>query len=128
MQTYGAAAAGLVPVGRGDVDAAAAALSLHDAHFVLHAQNHAENIRVERRGVAFRSLVRDRADLAFGASIVHRNIGTTKPCYGLVDQSADIILLADIGGDELGSPERRRPGGRSSPNARAATVRSGSRI
>jgi hypothetical protein len=33
----------LVPVGRGDVDNATAALSLHDAHFVLHAQDHAEN-------------------------------------------------------------------------------------
>src|SRR3979409_235686 len=35
-----------VPIGRGDVDDAAAALPLHDAHFVLHAQDHAENIRV----------------------------------------------------------------------------------
>jgi hypothetical protein len=35
---------------------------------VLHAQDHAENIRVERRGIAFRGLVRDRANLAFGAS------------------------------------------------------------
>ena len=70
----------LVPVGRGDVDNATAALSLHDAHFVLHAQDHAENIRVERRGIsfrAFRGLVRDRANLAFGASIVHRDIGVS---------------------------------------------------
>src|SRR6476620_8488884 len=50
----------LMPVGRGDVDNIAAALSLHDAHFVLHAQDHAENIGVERRGIAFRCLVRDR--------------------------------------------------------------------
>src|SRR6202051_569698 len=92
----------LVPVGRGDVDDAAAALSLHDAHFVLHAQDHAENIRVERRGIAFRSLVRDRANLAFGAGIVHRDIETAKPWDGLVDQSADVILLADVGVDELG--------------------------
>ena len=92
----------LVPVGRGDVDDAAAALSLHDAHFVLHAQDHAENIGVERRGIAFRGLVRDRADLAFGAGIVHRDIETAKPCDGLVDQSADVILLADVGVDELG--------------------------
>src|SRR6202023_2643618 len=92
----------LVPVGRGDVDNATAALSLHDAHLVLHAQNHAENIRVERRGIAFRGLVRDRANLAFGAGIVHRDIETAKPCDGLVDQSADVILLADVGVDELG--------------------------
>jgi len=92
----------LVPVGRGDVDNAAAALSLHDAHFVLHAQDHAENIGVERRGIAFRGLVRDRANPAFGAGIVHRDIETAKPCDGLVDQSADVILVADIGIDELG--------------------------
>src|SRR5258707_9493211 len=91
----------LVPVGRGDVDDAAAALSLHDAHFVLHAKNHAENIRVERRGIAVRSLIRDRANLAFGTSIVHRDIETAKPRDGLVDQSADVILLADVGVDEL---------------------------
>ena len=75
---------------------------LHDAHFVLHAQEHAENIGVERRGIAFRGLVRDRASLAFGAGIVHRDIETAKPCDGLVDQSADVILLADVGVDELG--------------------------
>src|SRR6202023_2854402 len=92
----------LVPVGRGDVDNAAAALSSHDAHFVLHAEDHAENIRVERRGIAFRGLAGDRAHLAFGASIVHRDIETAKPCDGLVDQSADVIILADVGVDELG--------------------------
>src|SRR5882724_344878 len=92
----------LVPVGRGDVDDATAALSLHDAHFVLHAQDHAENIRVERRGIALGGLVRDRANLAFGAGIVHRDIETAKPCDGLVDQRADVILLADVGVDELG--------------------------
>ena len=63
---------------------------------------HAENIRVERRGIAFGGLVGDRADLAFGTGIVHRNIETTKPRDGLVDQSADVILLADVGVDELG--------------------------
>jgi hypothetical protein len=96
----------LVPVGRGDIDNAAAALSLHDAHFVLHAQGHAENIRVERRGVAFPGLVRDWANLAFGPGIVHRDIETAKPCDGLVDQGADVILLADVGVDEL-SPNRK---------------------
>src|SRR4029077_394622 len=43
-----------------------------------------------------------RASLAFGASVVHRDIETAKPCDGLVDQSADVILLADVGVDELG--------------------------
>jgi hypothetical protein len=91
-----------VPVGRGDVDNAAAALCPHDAHFVLHAEDHAENIRVERRGITLRGLLRDRANLAFGAGIVHRDIETAKPCDGLVDQSADVILPASVGVDELG--------------------------
>src|SRR3989449_1956055 len=92
----------LVPVGRGDVDNATAALSLHDAHFVLHAQDHAEDVRVERRGIAFRALARDRANLAFGAGIVHRDIETAKPCDGLVDQVADFIVAANVGLDEGG--------------------------
>src|ERR1700733_1665816 len=98
----GGACRALVAVGRGDIDDAPAALCLHDAHLVLDAQDHAENIRVERRGIAFRGLVGDRADLAFGASIVHRDIETAKPCDGLIDQSADVILLADVGIDKLG--------------------------
>jgi hypothetical protein len=92
----------LVPIGRGDIDNATATLSLHDAHFVLHAQDHAENIRVERRGIAFCGLIGDRANLAVGAGIVHRDIEPAKPCDGLVDQSADVTLLADVGVDELG--------------------------
>ena len=91
-----------MPIGRGDVDDAAASLGLHGAHFVLHAQDHAENVGLERRGKAFRGLIRDRADLAFGAGIVHRDIETAKPFDGLVDQSADVIVLADVGVDELG--------------------------
>src|SRR3981189_1707558 len=92
----------LVPVSRRDVDDAAASLDLHGAHFVLHAQDYAENVGLERRGKAFRGLVRDQADLAFGGGVVHRDIETAKPCDGLVDQSADLILLADVGVDALG--------------------------
>ena len=61
-----------------------------------------ENIGVERGGIAFRGLVRDRTNLALGAGIVHCDIETTKPRDRLVDQSADVILLADVGVDELG--------------------------
>ena len=77
-------------------------LSLHGAHFVLHAQDHAENIGVERRGIALCGLIGDRPNLAFGAGIVHRDIETAKPRDGLVDQSADVFVLADVGVDELG--------------------------
>src|SRR5882724_8999264 len=34
--------------------------------------------------------------------IVHRDIETAKPRDGLVDHRADVILLADVGVDELG--------------------------
>src|SRR4029077_15515929 len=53
------------------------------------------------RGIAFRGLVRDRADPAFGACVVHRNVEAAEPCDGPVDPRADVILLADIGVDEL---------------------------
>ncbi len=56
---------------------------------MLHAQEHAENIGLERRGIAFRGLVRDRATLAFRAGIVDRDIEAAKPRDGLVDQSAE---------------------------------------
>src|SRR6202021_1369900 len=62
----------------------------------------AENIRVERGGIAFRGLVRDRANTAFSAGIVHRDIETAKPCDGLVNQGADVILFADVSVYELG--------------------------
>ena len=69
---------------------------------MLHAQDHAEDVRVERRGVGVRGLVGDRADLAFGAGVVDRDIESAEPGDGLVDQSADIVLVADVGVDELG--------------------------
>jgi hypothetical protein len=92
----------LVPVGRGDIDDAAAPLSLHDAHFMLHAQDHAQNVGLERRGKAFRGLVRDRADRTFGSGVVDGDIETPKPRDGLVDHIADVILLSNVRVDELG--------------------------
>src|SRR4029077_3246593 len=50
----------------------------------------------------FHGLVRDRANLAFGGGVVHRDIETAKPCEGFIDHGADVILLANIGVDELG--------------------------
>jgi hypothetical protein len=75
---------------------------------VLHAQDHAENIRVERLGILLRALVSDRADLAFGASVVDRDIQTAKPRNGLVDECANVTLLTDVGVDELGLPPNER--------------------
>src|SRR3989454_8435372 len=92
----------LVPVGRGDIDDAAAPLGLHGAYFMLHAQDHAQNVGLERRGKAFRGLVRDRADRTFGGGVVHGDIEMPKPRDGPVDHIADVVLLANVGVDELG--------------------------
>src|ERR1700691_1680021 len=91
----------LVTVRRGDIDDAAAPLSLHGAYFVLHAQNHPQDIGLERRGKTLRGLVRDRADLSLGSRIVHGDVETAKPRHGLVDHVAHVILLANVGVDEL---------------------------
>jgi hypothetical protein len=69
---------------------------------MLHAQEHAENIGVERRGVAFRGLVRDRAGFTLGASVVHRDIEAPEALDRAVDETADIAFLAHIGLDEFG--------------------------
>src|SRR6202051_5013141 len=69
---------------------------------MLHAQDHAKNVGLERRGKAFRTLVRDRAARTFGGGVVHGDIETAEPRDGLVDHGADIIFLADVGVDELG--------------------------
>jgi DNA-binding transcriptional LysR family regulator len=66
----------LVPVSRGYVDNATAALSLHDAHFVLHAQDHASVLRDQLLNIEIRvssdhsttladDLERGKLDIAF---------------------------------------------------------------
>ena len=45
---------------------------------------------------------RNWADRTFGGGVVHRDIETAKPCEGFIDHGADVILLANIGVDELG--------------------------
>ncbi len=68
---------------------------------------HAEDVGVERRGEAFRGLIRDRTDLTFGGGVVHGDIETAEPRHGLVDHAADVSLLADVGVDELGLRSQR---------------------
>src|SRR3954471_20263930 len=40
--------------------------------------------------------------LLWGPAFFHCDIETAKPCDGLVDQSADVVFVADVGIDELG--------------------------
>jgi hypothetical protein len=90
-----------VPIGRSDVDDVTAALFHHDARLVLHAEDHAENVSVKRRGKALRRLIGDRANLTFGAGIVYGDIERAKACNGLVDQSPNVVVLTNIPVDKL---------------------------
>ena len=92
----------LMPEGGRDVDDAAAALSLHHAQFVLHAEHCAQHVGVEGRGVALGRLLRCRAGLALRAGRVDGDVEATEPGDSPVDKGANVILMADVGADELG--------------------------
>ena len=68
---------------------------------MLHAEQRAEHIGIERRGVAVGGLLRHPAGLAFGAGAVDRRIETTEARDGLIDQAAHIVFAAHIGTDEF---------------------------
>ena len=89
-------------VGRGDIDDGAAALSEHHPQLMLHAEERAEHIGIERRGVAVGGLLRHRAGLAFGAGAVDGRIQTTEARDGLIHEVARIVFAAHVGMDELG--------------------------
>ena len=52
--------------------------------------------------IAFRGLVRDRANLAFRAGVIHRDIEAPEALDCPVDETADILLVLNIGLDEFG--------------------------
>ena len=96
------AGAPFVTEGRGDVDDAAAALSLHDPQFMLHAEDGPQDVGVEGRGVALGGLLRRRPRLAFGARGVDRDIQPAEALNGLIDEVAHILVVTNVGADELG--------------------------
>src|SRR5271170_5219471 len=100
-------AGAVVTVSRGDIDDAAATLSLHHTQLMLHAEERAENICIEGGGVAVGRLLRHRAGLAFGARGVDRRIQPTEERDGPIDQVAYIILAAYVGTDEFGFAAER---------------------
>ncbi len=67
---------------------------------MLQAQQGAQHIGIEGRGVALGGLVDDRSRLSLGAGIVDGRIETAETGYGLVDQVADFIVVTDVGLDE----------------------------
>ena len=68
---------------------------------MLHAEQRAEHIGIERRGVAVGRLLGHRAGLAFGAGAVDGRIQTTEARDGPIDQTAHIVFAAHIGTNEF---------------------------
>src|SRR5258708_6333777 len=93
---YGRKRRALMAIGRGDIDDAAAALTLHGQHLMLHAQHDAKHVGIEGGRKALGGLLRDRADLALGRRIVHGNVEVTEARDGLRDKVADIVFLTNI--------------------------------
>jgi hypothetical protein len=103
-----------VAIGRGDVDDAARPLGDHHPSFVLHAQQHAQNIGFERRRIAFRSLLGHGAGRSFRAGVVDGDVDAAESRHGSIDETTDIVLVAHVGPDELGFPaETAKVGGKS---------------
>ena len=73
----------------------------HHAKFVLHAQQCAEHVGIERCHVVVRSLLRHRAGHAFRTGSVYSDIQMAKSFHGLVDQVAYVFFAPHIGTDEL---------------------------
>jgi hypothetical protein len=79
---------------------------------VLHAQEHAEHVGVERIGIARGSLRDDRTGGTFGAGIVDSNIEAAEARDRAIDEILDILLLAHVGTNEFGfRPKRPELGG-----------------
>ena len=76
-------------------------LLLHDPHLVLHAEHRPEHIGIECGGKAVAGLFRHRPKLALGACVVDCGVEPAEPRDGPIHQRADIIVVADIGVDEL---------------------------
>src|SRR5260370_23020613 len=64
---------------------------------MLHAQQCAENICVECRGVAFGGLVSERSRLTLGTCVVDGRVEPAEARYDMVDQVSDIAFATHIG-------------------------------
>jgi hypothetical protein len=69
---------------------------------MLHAEERAEHIGIECRGVAVGRLLRHRARVTFGAGAVNGRIQTPEASDGLIHEVAHIVFAAHVGTDELG--------------------------
>src|SRR5260370_34993666 len=88
-------------------EVSAVALRLHSPQLWRPAQEDAEHVGIERRGIALGGLLRHRPGLAFGAGVVHGRIKPSEARDGPIDEIAHLAILADIGLDELGLGAKR---------------------
>src|SRR5438445_7662034 len=79
---------------------------------MLHAEQRAENIRVEGGGIAVGCLLGHRAGLAFSAGIVDGGVQAAEACECPIDEIAYFVLMAYVGADELGLGAERTQLGR----------------
>ena len=91
-----------VAVSRRDIDDAAVALGLHYPKLVLHAEERAEDIGIEGRGIEVDRLFGHRTGVAFGAGSVHGYVESTKAGDSPVHQFAQFVIVAHVGTNELG--------------------------
>jgi hypothetical protein len=76
-------------------------LACHRTQFVLHAQEHAEDVRVVDGPEVFDGGVLDGARLAFDAGVVHGSVETAESLDRSVDEVADVVFLLNVGPNEL---------------------------
>jgi hypothetical protein len=69
---------------------------------MLHAQECAENVGIERRRVALCGLLCNWTGLAWSSRGVYSDIQATEARYGLIDQVSYIVVVANIGTPILG--------------------------
>ncbi len=69
---------------------------------MLHAEQDAEDVGVEDSGVGLGRLGGDGAGRALGAGVVNGDIEPAEALDCAVDEAADVVLAADVGGDEVG--------------------------
>ena len=76
--------------------------ALHDPEFVLQAEQGAEHVGVEHRGIAFQRRRGHRPRGALRAGIVDGDIQPAEALDRLIDQATDIVLAAHVGENERG--------------------------
>ena len=83
-------------VRRRHIDDAPAPLRQHHPQFVLHAQQHTQNIAVERGRIALRSLFSDETAQSFRSRVIDGNIQASETLDGFIHKSPHVVFVADV--------------------------------